>query len=238
MLALVETAGARWLGARRPPRPSLAAPVCRSADDAGTPAPPRDLAGLARDRSVVWVILELVGARALSTYGNARDPAPELAALARDAVVFDRAYAAYPESIKGLFSILCSREPPPGSEASDYAVGRIGCVPIAEEMARAGYRTGLFHSGWFVYLGMRAVVEGRGFQELRDAGTIASPSPFQLRRGQSGNRGRLARVRQFTCSFLLPFSFFLLSLSLSLSPFFFFYFPRSNGLTVFIRNRQ
>ena len=42
-------------------------------------------------------------------------------------------------------------------------------------MARAGYRTGLFHSGWFVYLGMRAVVEGRGFHELRDAGAIDSP---------------------------------------------------------------
>jgi phosphoglycerol transferase MdoB-like AlkP superfamily enzyme len=174
VLALVETAGARWLGGRRPPRPPLASPACR-ADDGGPAAALSDLAGIARERSVVWVILESVGARALPMYGNPRDAAPELTALAHDAVVFDRAYTAYPESIKGLFSILCSREPPPGTEASDYAVGRIGCVPIAEEMARAGYRTGLFHSGWFVYLGMRAVVEARGFDELRDAATIASP---------------------------------------------------------------
>ncbi len=175
VLALVETAAARWFGARRPARPALSAPVCRSGDDAPLVLPPSTLAGLARDRSVVWVILESVRARALSIYGNPRETAPNLAALARDAVVFDRAYTAYPESIKGLFSMLCSREPPSGTEASDYAVGRIGCVPIAEEMARAGYRTGLFHSGWFLYLGMRAVVEGRGFHELRDAETIVSP---------------------------------------------------------------
>ena len=175
VLALVGTAAARWRGARRPARPSLAAPACRSEEDASAPQLPPGLAGIARDRSVVWVILESAGARALPIYGSPRDTAPNLAALARDAVVFDRAYTAYPESIKGLFSMLCSREPPPGTEASDYAVGRIGCVPIAEEMARAGYRTGLFHSGWFVYLGMRAVVEGRGFHELRDAATIASP---------------------------------------------------------------
>ena len=121
------------------------------------------------------MILESVGARALSSYGNPRPAAPALAALAGEGVVVDRAYTAYPESIKGLFSVLCSREPPPGTEASDYGVGRIGCVSVADEMARAGYRTGLFHSGWFVYLGMRAVVEGRGFHELRDAGTIDSP---------------------------------------------------------------
>ncbi len=174
VLALCATTAARWFAPTRAARPPLASPACRSHDEA--PAPPLpELAGIARERSVVWVILESVGARALSSYGNPREAAPELAALARDGVVFDRAYTAYPESIKGLFSVLCSREPPPGTEASDYAVGRIGCVSVAEEMARAGYQTGLFHSGWFVYLGMRAVVEGRGFQVLRDAGTIASP---------------------------------------------------------------
>ena len=137
-----------------------------------------DLGGLARGRSVVWVILESTGARALSTYGASRTvmPAmPHLEELARRAVVFDDAYTAYPESIKGLFSVLCSREPEASSEASDYAVGQVPCRSIADEMARAGYRTALFHSGWFAYLGMRAVVDGRGFGELHDAATIASP---------------------------------------------------------------
>src|SRR5262249_32634304 len=35
-----------------------------------------------------------------------------------------------------------------------------------------GYRTGLFHSGRFMYLGMDAVVRSRGFDTLEDAGDI------------------------------------------------------------------
>jgi arylsulfatase A-like enzyme len=36
----------------------------------------------------------------------------------------------------------------------------------------AGYRTALFHSGRFMYLGMEAVVANRGYEVLEDAGTI------------------------------------------------------------------
>ncbi|MEO5768648.1 MAG: sulfatase [Polyangia bacterium] len=176
VITLGETAAARWLGARPAARPPLDGPACRSEEQKTTmTTTAAELAGIARDRSIVWVILESAGARALPIYGNPRETAPALTALAREGVVFDRAYSVYPESIKGLFSILCSHEPPPGTEASDYAVGHVGCVPIAEELRRVGYRTALFHSGWFVYLGMRAVVERRGFDELRDAATIPSP---------------------------------------------------------------
>ena len=40
VLALVGTAAARWRGARRPARPSLAAPACRSEDPASAPQLP------------------------------------------------------------------------------------------------------------------------------------------------------------------------------------------------------
>jgi lipoteichoic acid synthase len=36
----------------------------------------------------------------------------------------------------------------------------------------AGYRTALFHSGRFMYLGMQAVIKNRGFEVLEDAGAI------------------------------------------------------------------
>jgi phosphoglycerol transferase MdoB-like AlkP superfamily enzyme len=39
-------------------------------------------------------------------------------------------------------------------------------------LANEGYRTALFHSGRFLYLGMEDVVEHRGFQILEDAGDI------------------------------------------------------------------
>jgi lipoteichoic acid synthase len=170
VLALVETTLAR-----RAPRasglPDLGAPACRSESPACV-----DLAGLvgvARDRNVVWAILESTGARSLGAYGAPAGGTPHLDALATDALVFDSAYAAYPESIKGLDSLLCSRLPPPRTEASQY--GHLACPAIAGELGRAGLRTGLFHSGWFAYLGMDAVVNGRGFQRLADAAGADSP---------------------------------------------------------------
>jgi lipoteichoic acid synthase len=146
--------------------------------DSGAPpsavADLRDLLRVAAGRNVLWVILESTRARSLHTYGATRDVTPHLTALAENAVVFENAYAAYPESIKGLFSMLCARPPPQGKEASEYHARAVSCQSIAEVMSRAGYRTGLFHSSWFAYLGMKAVVEERGFDETVDAEGVAS----------------------------------------------------------------
>jgi hypothetical protein len=132
----------------------------------------RDLRGAAAGRNVVWIILESTAARFLTPYGAAREVTPNLAALARDALVFDNAYAAYPESIKGLFSMLCARPPLSGREAAQHAQGRTPCTPLPAMLRAAGYRTGLFHSGRFVYLGMREVVANRGFDALEDGASI------------------------------------------------------------------
>jgi lipoteichoic acid synthase len=176
VVTIVETTLARHTGrsGAHAAAPPLTAPACRPLVDPGA-APLAELVGLARDRNVVWVILESTGARALPAYGAPRDVTPHLSALASRAVVFENAYAAYPESIKGFFSMICGRAPPPGAEASDYRRARVPCTPAAEAFARAGLRTGLFHSGWFAYLGMEAVVRERGFDTLVDAGGIDSP---------------------------------------------------------------
>jgi arylsulfatase A-like enzyme len=145
------------------------------------------LAGAARGRDVVWVLLESTGARYLSMYagragwpapagapvpGDMVDPTPRLSALARRAVIFDAAYTSYPESIKSLYALLCGRAPAPNTGAADYDAGRLACDAVPELLRAAGYRTGLFHSGRFVYLGMRHLVDGRGFEALHDAQTI------------------------------------------------------------------
>jgi arylsulfatase A-like enzyme len=189
VFALLETTLARWRPNAATARPTLTSAACApvngppgtratqgtTTDASSLPTGVHDLVGLARRRSVIWVILESTRARVLSAYGGSPEVMPHIEALASQALIFENAYTVYPESIKGLFSVLCSREPGVASEASDYAVGRVPCRPIANQMADAGYRTGLFHSGWFAYLGMRAVVEGRGFDTLHDAATITSP---------------------------------------------------------------
>jgi phosphoglycerol transferase MdoB-like AlkP superfamily enzyme len=95
---------------------------------------------------------------------------PNLTALARRALVFENAYAVYPESIKGLFSVLCSTFPAFDSRPEEYV--NLGCRSLASVFADAGYRTALFHSGRFGYLGMESIVRHRGYQTLQDAGDI------------------------------------------------------------------
>lgn len=134
--------------------------------------------GAAAGRNVVLIVLESTAARYLPLYdpegysegGPRVDPMPNLSALAGHAIVFDRAYAVYPESIKGLFAVLFSRFPRFGASAESLAEDR--SASVAGVLAGAGYRTAMFHSGRFIYLGMEAVIRGRGFHTLEDAGDI------------------------------------------------------------------
>jgi hypothetical protein len=126
--------------------------------------------GAAAGRHVVLVSLESTAAQYLSLYGARLDVMPNLSELSKSAIVFDNAYAVYPESIKGLFSILCSIYP-----AFDLPVDRYAdapCQAVASVLSARGYRTALFHSGRFGYLGMDAVVRHRGYRLLADAGDI------------------------------------------------------------------
>lgn len=79
------------------------------------------LRGSMKGRNVILAILESTGARHLGVYGGIPDPTPNLTALARRSIVFERAYAVYPESIKGLFATLCSRYPAFDTTAEAYA---------------------------------------------------------------------------------------------------------------------
>jgi len=128
------------------------------------------LSGSLKGRNVVLVVLESTGARHLGLYGSDPDPAPNLTALAREAIVVDRAYSVYPESIKGLFATLCSRYPAFDTAPEIYA--EVPCRSLPAVLSSSGYRTALFHSGRFEYLGMRSVIEGRGFDVMEDAGAI------------------------------------------------------------------
>lgn len=126
--------------------------------------------GTGAGRNVVLVSLESTGAGYLSPYGAREDPMPHLTELARQSILFENAYAVYPESIKGLYSILCSAYPAIHTPPEAYE--RVPCDSLAEKLAQSGYRTGLFHSGRFGYLGMESIVQRRGFQTLEDAGQI------------------------------------------------------------------
>jgi phosphoglycerol transferase MdoB-like AlkP superfamily enzyme len=103
------------------------------------------LRGAAAGRNVMLILLESTAAQYLGLYGASEDPMPSLSRLAGQGIVFEHAYAAYPESIRELVAVFCSRYPALDIQPEDYA--RITTSSLAREFARAGYRTALFHSG-------------------------------------------------------------------------------------------
>lgn len=128
------------------------------------------LSGKARGRNILLVLLESTGARHLKMHGATQDPTPWLTRQASESLVFEAAYSVYPESIKGLFSVLTSTAPALDTPVETH--GRAQPPALAEVLRTQGYRTALFHSGRFMYLGMETIVQGRGFETLEDAGDI------------------------------------------------------------------
>ncbi len=163
-LPRVEATSAENRDWRTSPVPTVDSPVPPGPDDLSR------FKGAARGRNVILILLESTGAKYLRPCGAAEDPMPHLTALASQAILFENAYAVYPESINGLLSVLCARYP--AFDTKSEVCARIRTPAIASRLAGAGYRTALFHSGRFAYLGMEEVVQHRGFQTLEDAGDI------------------------------------------------------------------
>jgi phosphoglycerol transferase MdoB-like AlkP superfamily enzyme len=165
--------GALW-PARLPSGPSASASWRTSPFPSAATATPDDglaqFRGKAAGRNVVMIALESVAARYLGPYGGSPDPMPHLNQLASQGIVFERAYTVYPESIKGLLAVLCARYPAFQTPAEAYE--KFQCPALPQVLSEAGYRTALFHSGRFMYLGMEAVIQGRGYDLLEDAGAI------------------------------------------------------------------
>jgi arylsulfatase A-like enzyme len=120
--------------------------------------------------NVLLIVLESTGARYLRAYGATEDPTPNLTGLAQRSIVFDNAYAVYPESVKGLVTYLASRYPGFDVPAERHAA--IASPSLPTRLGAAGYSTALFHSGRFMYLGMDTILAATGFQRLEDAGDI------------------------------------------------------------------
>jgi arylsulfatase A-like enzyme len=66
--------------------------------------------------------------------------------------------------------VQCAQHPALDTPPETY--GRDSGPALAAILHEHGYRTGLFHSGRFMYLGMDAVIRNRGYDTLEDAGAI------------------------------------------------------------------
>jgi arylsulfatase A-like enzyme len=166
MAALVATAFPRVAAQQHESRDWRASPFEEPAVDDLS-----DLRGAAAGSNVLFVVLESAAAQYLRIYGAAEDPMPNLTNLAGRGVTFANAYVVYPESIKGLYALLCSRFPAFDTSPEDYEATEVPALPAV--LHKAGYRTALFHSGRFAYLGMDAMVRRGGFETSEDASQIS-----------------------------------------------------------------
>src|SRR5262249_5325458 len=128
------------------------------------------LRGKAKGRNVVLIHLESTAARYLRPYGAAEDPMPNLSALAKRSLLFENAYTVFPETIKSFVAVHSALHPAIDTPTERYEDA--GLPALGNVLSSHGYRTGLFHSGRFMYLGMDAVVRKRGFDTCEDAGPI------------------------------------------------------------------
>lgn len=129
-----------------------------------------DYRGAAAGFNVILIVLESTAAQYLAPYGAPDDPMPAISKLAARSLVVEDAYAPYPESIRALYSLGCAQSP--AFDVSAEQLASAGCDALPLRLSGAGYRTALYHSGRFAYLGMGETLAALKFETMVDAGGI------------------------------------------------------------------
>ena len=163
-------------------RPVTAGLSAKAGDDAPLDAKPSTAPALAsaaaRIRAaspkpnIVLIILESVGAPQLLTAAGLPDPknTPNLAALARSAVVFDSVYAVFPGTVRNHLAINTGGFNVTWSSVFDTLHRDFTGPLIGRDFARAGYATALFSSERLDVEAMDIMESRAGWGTLYDFG--------------------------------------------------------------------
>lgn len=116
-------------------------------------------------RGVILISLDTLRADHLGAYGYDRETSPYLDALARRGVLFEHAYAHYPNTLASHMSMLTGLLPPEHATYGPDGVLSADIPILAELLAAAGIRTGGFTEGGFV---RGEFGFARGFQRFVD----------------------------------------------------------------------
>jgi arylsulfatase A-like enzyme len=161
----------------RIPRPAEAAPAPEDWAPATALAPAWEgLASQPRDFNVLVVVLESLRAESFWPSPGA-PPMPRLAARAREAAVFTRAYAHEPWSQKGLEALLFGIYPSPFY--ASFAGHRAGVAleSVATRWDKQGLRTGFFGFGEIPFVGEAPFLHRHGFSEVWGGGELRELNP-------------------------------------------------------------
>jgi choline-sulfatase len=130
--------------------------------------------------SVLLVTLEGVRADRVGSYGYAGARTPRLDSIARDGVLFDRAFAAAPLCLPAVTTILTGRSPGTHGLREDVGALSPGVPLLSEAFQARGYRTAAFVAT--DALG-RAGGLVRGFQEYVDDFGAGGKRPGHMEKG-------------------------------------------------------
>src|SRR5262245_50608733 len=126
----------------------------------------RRLRAAPRPLDVVLITLDTTRADKLGAYGGDPAVSPSLDGLARRGVLFRHAIAHVPLTLPSHTSLLTGLLPPRHGVRDNSGFVLSGEVPtLAEQFARAGYRTGAFVSAFVLD---RRFGLGRGFETYMD----------------------------------------------------------------------
>ncbi|MGQ0530635.1 MAG: LTA synthase family protein, partial [Panacagrimonas sp.] len=123
--------------------------------------------------NVVVLVEESLGAGWVGAYGDTRGLTPEFDRLARDGVLFTRAYATGTRTVRGLEAISASLPPIP-SESVVKREGNADIATWAKVMNRAGYHSSFLYGGFGAFDNMNAYFGNNGFA-ISDRADIPNP---------------------------------------------------------------
>ncbi len=128
--------------------------------------------GLTSNCNVLLVVLESVGAQALSHYGAEYDCSPELTRLAEFGVTFDRLYASQPYTSNAMAGIFCSIYPWHGWRSLPRRAPDLRVRGLGQVLQETGYRTALLHTGDMQFDNEKDFLLQHGFSAVHDVWTL------------------------------------------------------------------
>ncbi len=117
-------------------------------DDAPAAQGSKKPQALPKHPNVILLSIDTLRADHLTPYGYARDTSPNLAAMAKDSVLFEGAYAAHTNTAPAHASMLTSLYPIAHGIRRNGMRIKDGVASLPEILAARGYATGAFVSGW------------------------------------------------------------------------------------------
>jgi lipoteichoic acid synthase len=119
-----------------------------------------------RERNVVIVVLESTRARSTTAYEEEMNTTPFLAELARQSLLFERAYAVVPHTSKALVASLCGVPPPLDTQRTESEPDAIPARCLPELLGDHGYRTAFFQSATEKFERRPDLVENLGYEDF------------------------------------------------------------------------